>query len=183
MVILTDRDREILETLDVLRVMTSSQIQRLFFTTQPGCARRLKQLTNHKIIKVHKEQFQENIYYRKKLLNQQRKSGLLLSEFYVLCKTNNVNIVEFKREYEIPNTKIRADGRMIVRINNIDYEFLIEVNLTHFDGWKYEKLLPNMKFSPIISISPCKRKYSELLETYHIKQDFKNMKDILPLLT
>ena len=183
MIVLNQRDEQIIQTLKTLKIMTTSQIQRLFFTTQPGCCRRLKQLVNHKIIKVHKEPFQENIYYHKKLIRQQRKSCLLLSEFYVLCVINGVDIVEFQREYNIPNAKIRADGYMKIKVNDIEYKFLIEVNLTHFDGWKYEKELPKMKFHPIISISPCKRKYSELLETYHIKQDFSNLKDLLPLLT
>ena len=182
MIVLTKRDQEIIKTLETLKILKTSQIQRLFFSTQPGCARRLKQLVNHKKIKVHKEQYQENIYYHKKLIRQQRKSCLLLSEFYVQCVENGVDIVEFKREYNIPNTKIRADGFMKIKINDITYDYLIEVNLTHFDGWKYEKELPNKKFNPIISISPFKRKYSDKLETYHIKQDFTNFKDILCLL-
>ena len=182
MIVLTARDNQIIDTLKILKIMTSSQIQRLFFTTQPGCSRRLKQLVNHKKIKVHKENFQENIYYHSKLIRQQRKSCLMLSEFYVQCIVNDIKIIEFKREYYIPNTKIRTDGIMKIMINDQIYEYWIEVDLTRFDSWKYEKELKNIKMCPIISISPFKRQYSDLLEVYHVKHDFADFDKLLCLL-
>lgn len=182
MIVLTERDIKIIDTLKKLKIMTTSQIQRLFFTTQPGCARRLKQLVNHKKIKVHKENFHENIYYYGKLIRQQRKSCLLLSEFYTQCIINDIDIIEFKREYWIPDTKIRTDAMMKIRIGDHIYEYWIEVDLTRYDSWKYELELSKRKLCPIISISPFKRQYSDRLETYHIKQDFTNFNNLVCLL-
>lgn len=184
MIRLQNRDVELIETLKVLKVLTSSQIQRLFFNDlQPAQSRRCKQLVNHKYIKCYNQGvWQENLYYIKKKPTQQLKSMLLLSEFYVLLKENNVKINYFKREYVIPNTNIRCDGYLIFERDGFEYEMIIEVDLTHWDGWKYEKeLLKNTIFPPLIYISPCKRKYSEKLEKYHLKTNFKNFKSILDL--
>ena len=106
----------------------------------------------------------------------------MLSEFYVQCIVNDIKIIEFKREYYIPNTKIRTDGIMKIMINNQIYEYWIEVDLTRFDSWKYEKELKNIKMCPIISISPFKRQYSDLLEVYHVKHDFTDFDKLLCLL-
>lgn len=184
MIRLQKRDMELIETLNTLKVLTSSQIQRLFFDNlQPAQSRRCKQLVNHKHIKCcNQGVWQENLYYIKKKPTQQLKSMLLLSEFYVLLKENNVNINYFQREYIIPHTNIRCDAYMIFERDDFEYEIIIEVDLTHWDGWKYEKeLMKGTKFPPLIYISPCKRKYNENLEAYYIKKDFSNFKDILTL--
>ena len=71
---------------------------------------------------------------------------------------------------------------MKIMINNQIYEYWIEVDLTRFDSWKYEKELKNIKMCPIISISPFKRQYSDLLEVYHVKHDFTDFDKLLCLL-
>lgn len=180
MISTTNRDLQIIKTLEMLKIMTSSQLQRLFFNgNQSHQSRRCRQLVNHKKIKVYRNSvYEENIYYLKRKPRQQEKSMLLLSEFYVNLITNGVNVTEFKREYTLE--KIRADGFMSIRRKGFDYDFLIEVDLTHFDGFKYLKV--KNPLPPIISISPYKRPYPKELEVYHIKKDFSNFKDFLSLL-
>lgn len=180
MISTTKRDLEIIETLEILKVMTSSQLQRLFFNgNQSHQSRRCKQLVNHKKLKVYRNSvYEENVYYLKRKPRQQEKSMLLLSEFYVKLSTAGVNIIDFKREYTLG--KIRADGYMVIEIGGFHYDFLIEIDLTHCDGFKYLKVKEPLP--PIISISPFKRKYPQDLEVYHISKDFKNFADFLSVL-
>lgn len=180
MISTTERDLQIIKTLEILKVMTSSQLQRLFFNgNQSHQSRRCRQLVNHKKIKAYRKSvYDENVYYLKRKPRQQEKSMLLLSELYVNLVTNHVNILEFKREYTLE--KVRADGFMTIEKDGFKYDFLIEIDLTHFDGFKYLKV--KNPLPPIISVSPFKRKYPQELEVYHIKKDFSNFDDFLTLL-
>lgn len=180
MISTTQRDLEIIQTLNMLKIMTSSQIQRLFFYgNQSHQSRRCRQLVNHKKIKVYRKSvYEENVYYIKKKPKQQEKSMLLLSEFYVRLKTSGINIVNFQREYTIG--KVRADGFMTIEREGFEYDFLIEIDLTHCDGFKYLKIKEPLP--PIISISPYKRKYPQQLEVYHISKTFSDFKHFLSVI-
>lgn len=180
MISTTKRDLEIIQTLQILKVMSSSQIQRLFFNgNQSHQSRRCHQLVNHKKIKVYRNSvYEENVYYIKRRPRQQEKSMLLLSELYVKLKTSGINIIDFQREYTLE--KVRADGFMTIEKNGFKYDFLIEIDLTHCDGFKYRKV--NSMLPPIISVSPYKRKYPQELEVYHISKTFSNFKDFLSVI-
>lgn len=174
----TQRDIEMIYTLDLLKVMTSKQLQRLFFYGNQGHqSRRCKQLVDHKKIKCSSlGNWQQNIYYLKRKPKQQLKSMLLLSEFYVRMIEAGYEILFFKREYVIPDTNIRADGFMVAKKDSDIFEFIIEIDLTHFDGYKYEaEMIKGTIFNPIVSISPYKRRYCKELTVYYINKDFINI--------
>ena len=184
MIKLQNRDLEIIETLKNLKVMSSSQIQRLFFNnSQQAQSRRCKKLVNHKYIKTFSPGvWQENIYYVKRKPTQQLKSMLLVSELYVQLISAGVHVLDFTREYCIPETDIRCDAHFLFEREGYNYEIIVEVDLTHCNTWKYEKYLKNnFVFPPLLTISPYKRNYSEQLLHYHIKSDMSNFKNIIEI--
>lgn len=184
MIKLQQRDLEIVETLERLKVVSSSQIQRLFFNgCQQSQSRRCKKLVNHKVIKTFSPGvWQENVYYIKRRPTQQLKSMLLVSELYVQLVEYGVHVLDFTREYCIPDTDIRCDARFLFEREGFNYEVLVEVDLTHCNTWKYEKYLRNnFIFPPLITISPYKRAYPQELEHYHVKVDMSNFKNIVDL--
>ena len=158
---MTARDEELIETLKMLKIMTSSQIERLFFSHKSAQCRRCRQLVKHKKIKCHKDNdkpWEEVKYYYKRMPRQQVKSMLTVSEFYVRMKTLGIEIVDFQREYSIEIEKdfvIRPDARIIVKHKDRDYEFLVEVDNTKcFSADKYYKAIKSgFKCPPIIAIS------------------------------
>lgn len=181
---LQDRDIEIIQTLNILKVINSTQMQKLFFNgSQQAQSRRCKQLVNHKHIKCFEPgSWQEYVYYTKRKPTQQLKSMLLITELYVQLKSHNIKISEFQREYCIPNTDIRTDGYFVFERDGYFYDMIVEVDLTHWDGWKYEKYITQGQiFPPLLYISPCKRKYCDQQEKYYIKKDFTNFEDVLCL--
>lgn len=176
---MTDKDYEILETLKMLKIMTSTQIQQLFFAHRSGQCRRCRQLVDNKKIKC----FRENIpgaevkYYYKRKPTQQVKSMLTVSEFYVRMKLTGIKIISFQREYSVrvsENFTVRPDARMIVEHEGVEYEFFVEVdNRKTFSSDKYYK---GMKLGyippPIISISDLPRKIYGSLEVIKMNMSF-----------
>lgn len=184
MIRLQSRDIQIIETLKKLKVISSSQMQRLFFNNcQQSQSRRCKTLVNHKFIKVfNMGLWQENVYYIKRKPTQQLKSMLLLTELYVRLVEEGIHILDFQREYCIPDTDIRCDGYFIFEKDGFNYDIIIEIDLTHCNVWKYDKyLLKGYAFPPLITVSPYKRQYSQQLEHYHVKVDLSNLKDIIQI--
>lgn len=184
MIKLQPRDLEIIEALNQLKVISSSQMQRLFFNgCQQSQSRRCKKLVNHKVIKSFRPGvWQENVYYIKRKPTQQLKSMLLVTELYVQLVEYGVHVLDFTREYCIPDTDIRCDAHFLFESEGYNYEVIVEIDLTHCNTWKYEKyLVENYIFPPLITVSPFKRQYSEKLEHYHIKVDFSNLKDIIQI--
>lgn len=176
----TKRDIEIIKLLDKLKILSSSQLQRLFFNGHSSHqSRRCRQLVNHKKIKVYRNSvYEENIYYLKRRPRQQEKSMLLLSEFYTQLITSGIKVVNIEREHTIE--KVRADGFITIEKDGFYFDYLIEVDLTHWNGIKYLKV--EQPLPPIISISPYKRKYPKELEVYYISKDFSNINDFLSIL-
>lgn len=173
---MTDKDYEIIDTLKTLKLMTSSQIQRLFFAHRSGQCRRCLQLVANKKIKSYKDPAPgtEVKYYYKRKPTQQVKSMLVVSEFYVRVKLSKVNLISFQREFSVPitdNFTIRPDARMIVEYDGIEYEFFIEVdNRKTFSSDKYYKAIKLGFYPPpIISISDLPRKVYNNMEV--IKMD------------
>lgn len=176
----TKRDLEIIALLEKLKVLSSGQLQRLFFNGHSSHqSRRCKQLVNHKKIKVYRKSvYDENVYYLKKRPRQQEKSMLLLSEFYTQLIVNGINVVDIKREYVIES--IRADAKLTIERDGFYYDFLVEVDLTHWNGIKYLRI--EQPLPPIVSISPFKRSYPSDLEVYFVNKDFSNINAFLSTL-
>lgn len=179
--IMTDRDREIVETLKMLKVMTSTQIERLFFTSKAAQCRRCNRLVEQKKIKKYKINnnplAQARFYYKRKPL-QQEKSMLTISEFYVRLKTiPNMEVLEFQREYSVEVYKgftIRPDAKAVVKYMDQEYEFFIEVdNTKRLSVDKYYKAMKNGYYTPtIVSISDYTIKKYNCLDIIHIDMEF-----------
>jgi hypothetical protein len=183
---------ELIETVKKLKVITSSQIQRLFYSHKESQCRRCKQLVNNKKIKCYREGFgSEMIYYYKRKPTQQIKSMLTISEMYVqiyeLSKELGFDILDFQREYSIeiePNFTIRPDAYLLISKDGIESEFFIEVdNTKDFSSDKYFKAMKLGYFPPpIISVSNRKRIIYEGMDVIKIKFDLSNFKSIFPSL-
>lgn len=178
--IMTDRDKEIVETLKILKVMTSSQVQRLFFTSQQLQSRRCNKLVDQKKIKKYRDNsnpFAETRFYCKRKPTQQEKSMLTISEFYVRLKTTpGIEVLEFKREFSVDIVKgftIRPDARVLVKCMDQEYEFFVEVdNTKRFSVDKYYKALKNGYYPPtIVSISNYPIKKYNCLDIIHIDME------------
>ncbi|MGL5348303.1 MAG: hypothetical protein ACRDA3_13215 [Peptostreptococcaceae bacterium] len=186
--IMTDRDNEIIETLKTLKIMTSSQIQRLFFTSQPLQCRRCKKLVDNKKIKSYRDDrnpFAETRFYYKRKPTQQERSMLAISEFYVRLKTSpNLEIIDFQREYSVEVCKgftIRPDAKVVVKYEDMEYEFFIEVdNTKRLSVDKYYKALKNGYYPPtIISISNHPMKNYNCLDIIRLDMELNNFNKLI----
>lgn len=182
---LKPKDQELLDTLDILKVMTSSQIERLFFKYKESQCRRCKQLVNNKKMKCYREGFgKPMIYYRKRKPTQQIKSMLIVSEVYVMLHELGYNVKDFQREYSVPitdNFTIRPDGHFLIAKDGIEYEFFIEVdNCKKFSSEKYYRAMKEGYYAPpILSISNRPRQIYEGMEVLKIRLDLSNFKEVI----
>lgn len=191
-IVITKKDIELIDTIKKLKVMTSSQIERLFYSHKESQCRRCKQLVNHKKIKCYREGFgSEMIYYCKRKPTQQIKSMLTISEMYVqlheLSKELDFKILNFQREYTLEISSdftIRPDAYLLISKNGMESEFFIEVdNTKDFSSDKYYKAMKQGYFSPpIISVSDRKRVIYEGMDVIKVKFDLSNFKSIFPSL-
>ena len=191
-IVITKKDIELIETVKKLKVMTSSQIERLFYNHKQNQCRRCKQLVNHKKIKCYRDGFgSEMIYYHKRKPTQQVKSMLLVSEFYVqvheLSKELNFEIIDFQREYTVQvsdDFTIRPDAYLLISKNGMESEFFIEIdNTKDFSSDKYYKAMKLGYFPPpILSVSNRKRVIYDGMDVIKIKLDLSNLKSIFPSL-
>lgn len=167
---LTKRDICIIEKVKEFKVLSSSQIQRLFNMNQSTCSKRMSFIVdNIKDIKkigyvptynFYDEKYKgilrnENIYYYKRK-GKSITHDLLVNEFYIrlleLSNEENFNIIEFTKEYPITvddEFVVRADAKIILEYDNQEfgtkvpttYEYLLEVeNNKSFNGNKYKML-------------------------------------------
>lgn len=149
-IILTERDNQIIEFLNLYKCASTSTISKLFFNNSlRPCNRRLKHLREHGFIKSSQEYVStEKIHYINKKPTQ-LKHSCLCSEFASKMKLEN-NILKEKIEYKIGN--VRAD---ILLINDIPEIYLIEVcNTKSFDLNKYLKLKNSLVWKNIFPIFP-----------------------------
>lgn len=186
MIQITDKDIKIINTVDTLRVLTSTQIERLFYSSQQAQSHRCKQLVDHRKLK----RFRENnwtpyIYYLGRRPSQ-LKSILAISEFYTLCMVNNLNVTYIEREKRISFNNdefiIVPDAVITIESDGVEYEFFIEVdNTKELSTNKYYRAFKEYGFipPPIVSISNRRRRnvFSEL-EVIKLKMDLSDFSNI-----
>ena len=188
MINMTDRDNQIIQTVDTLRAMTSEQIQRLYYTSQQAQSKRCKQLVDHKKLKrLRVNNWSPYIYYLKKK-PKQLTSILAISEFYVLCILNDINITYFEREkpYKFNDENgeftLIPDAVITVEKDGVEYDFFIEVDntkelSTNKYFWAYTK--HGFTPPPIISISNRRRRnVFDELELIKLKMDLSDFEEI-----
>lgn len=186
MIQITDKDMKIINTVDTLRALTSTQIERLFYSSQQAQSHRCKQLVDHRKLK----RFRENnwtpyIYYLGRR-PAQLKSILAISEFYTLCMVNNLNVTYIEREKRISFNNdefiIVPDAVITIESDGVEYEFFIEVdNTKELSTNKYYRAFKEYGFipPPIVSISNRRRRnvFSEL-EVIKLKMDLSDFSNI-----
>ena len=186
MIQITDKDMKIINTVDTLRALTSTQIERLFYSSQQAQSHRCKQLVDHRKLK----RFRENnwtpyIYYLGRR-PAQLKSILAISEFYTLCMVNNLNVTYIEREKRISFNNdefiIVPDADITIESDGVEYEFFIEVdNTKELSTNKYYRAFKEYGFipPPIVSISNRRRRnvFSEL-EVIKLKMDLSDFSNI-----
>lgn len=173
---LTNRDIEIIEFIKEFKLLSSSQIQRLFNMTQPKTSKRMNYIVeNIKEVKKYRYNPTNNFYtdkYRNILKNEnvyyynKKPSAimhdLLTNEVYLYLK-ERFDIVTFEKEYRISMDDefvVRADVYFVMRHGNKEYEFLIEVeNNKSFNNYKYNKLLEQGYIAPPIIVISDRRIY------------------------
>lgn len=183
-IVLTDRDKEIIQFLKDFKVATTTTIAQIYFNCSlRPCQRRLKYLCEHGYIKSHQENvITEKIHYvKRKPVNL--KHALILSCFIAELKINNIEILKYKVPYKLDN--VIADAFLALRINNKNSIYFVEVeNTKKFDIGKYEKLYYGRAwkdifpiFPNIIVISNKKIDKNKKLNIIDIKLDLSDLKD------
>lgn len=183
-IVITERDKEIIQFLKDFKVATTTTISQIYFNSSiRPCQRRLKFLSEHGYIKSHQENvITEKIHYvKRKPINL--KHALILSQFIAQLKINNIEILKYKVPYKISD--VIADAFIAMRINNQNYIYFVEVeNTKKFDLNKYEKLYYNRSwkemfpvFPSIIVITDKKINMNEKLNIIDIKLDLSNLKE------
>lgn len=184
MIIMTQRDNDIIQAITTLKALTSTQIERLFYSSQPAQATRCKQLVNHKKLKrLRVNNWTPYVYYIGKK-PVQLQSILAISEFYTLCITSGLNVTYIEREkrYEFNEGKFTLvpDAYINIEVDGVEYEFFIEVdNTKELSTAKYYRAYVEYGFlpPPVISISDRKRRnIFEGLEIIKLKLNLTDFK-------
>ena len=165
MIIMTQRDYELIQTVDTLRLMSATQIERLFYSSQQAQSYRCKKLVDHKKLKrFRKDNWSPYLYYLGKKPKQVQ-SILAISEFYTRCITSNLNVTYIEREkrfvLEEGKFTLIPDATITIEKDGVEYEFFIEVdNTKELTTAKYYRAFKEYGFlpPPIISISNRRRR-------------------------
>ena len=165
MIVMTQRDYDIIQTVDTLRILSATQIERLFYSSQQAQSSRCKKLVDHKKLKrFRKDNWSPYLYYLGRKPKQVQ-SILAISEFYTKCITSGLNVLYIEREkpYVLGEGKFTLipDAVVIIENKGIEYEFFIEVdNTKELTTAKYYRAFKEFNFlpPPIISISNRRRR-------------------------
>lgn len=186
MIQITDKDMKIIDTIDTLRALTATQIERLFYTSHQAQNRRCKQLTDHKKIKrLRENNWTPYIYYLGKKPSQ-LKSILAISEFYTRCVSSGLNVTYIEREkhfiFKDGEFRIIPDAVISIEKDGVEYEFFIEVdNTKELSTNKYYRAFKEYGFipPPIVSISNRRRRdvFKEL-ELIKLKMDLSDFNSV-----
>ena len=153
-IVLTERDNNILEFLQIYKCATTSTLANIFFNgSKRPCSRRLKHLREHGFINSSQEFVcLEQIHYLNKKPTQ-LKHSTILTNFIGLLYLNNVEVLKTKVEYSIEH--LRSDMLLVCKINEKTQIFFIEVcNTKKFDIKKYIKLKESLKWKNTFPIFP-----------------------------
>lgn len=180
--IVTDRDKKVLDFLDKFKVATTDTIHEFFYPSLRVAQNRLKLLTDNKLLKRERDHFtRQYIYYVRK--PKQLRHSLLLTDFYrEMHKLAKIEL--FEKEFEIGN--IRADGLIAYKYKNKGYIAFVEVQIanTSLDVEKYEKLYRNKKYKKYFPVFPLvyaitDRKIPDTeIEIIRVNEDMSNLREI-----
>lgn len=154
--ILQERDEKILEFIKKFKVVTTSQIEKEFFSKHKQSARlarrRLKKLYDAKLIKRERSHINyEYVYYFEK--PKQIRHQILVVDFYQAVKQYG-RIIEFTPEKSMAN--IRSDAICKIARNNQLHLFCVEVELSNngFNQDKYEDFYISREYKKWFQVFP-----------------------------
>lgn len=181
--IVTDRDKRVLDFISKFRVATTDTIQELFYPSLRVTQNRLKLMYENKLLKRERDHFtSQYIYYLRK--PKQLRHSLLLTDFYrEMHKLTKIEL--FEKEFEIEN--IRADGLIAYKYKNKGYIAFVEVQIANkgLDIVKYEKLYKSKNYKKYFPVFPLvyaitnKKIPDTELKIIRVNEDMSNLKEIL----
>jgi hypothetical protein len=156
--VITPRDQQVLDMLDLLNCASLTQIYRMFYKDQNQglniCRRRMFKLYDkHKAVKrEHPHLNAEYIYYMHK--NNQFNHSLILTEFYVKLHELGIEIDKFEKEQ--PYGNIRPDGMCICGYKGFTHYFFIEVHISNnkFNQDKYISYYGSLEWKKYFDVFP-----------------------------
>lgn len=197
---LTDRDIKILDFMENIGCISSSQIQRIFDMSVKTQNRRMNKLIEEFSIKKikcnpthnffdNKKQIlkNENVYYygkKPKCLEH----DLLLNEFYIKLLENqndvDYNILTFDTKFKIvvDGFVVIPDARVVIKYKGVEYEYLIELeNNKSFNYKKYYALEQRGYYCcPVVVVSNRRvQNYCKYLEVLKIKLNMNDFNTFL----
>jgi hypothetical protein len=148
--LITERDKRIVDWLEEMKVAKSGQIERVFFRGNSQskilCNRRLLRLYKGKVIKRDRAFINtEFIYYTKKI--QQVDHSLYVTEFYTQLVGLGGEVLAFETEKSLDS--LRPDALCdYLHTNGKVYQMFVEVHLSTlpFDQGKYENYYQSGKW-------------------------------------
>lgn len=181
--IVTERDKKVLNFIEKFNVATTDTIQELFYPSIRVAQHRLKLMYDNKLLKRERDHFTaQYIYYIRK--PKQLRHDLLLTDFY--REMNRLTDIElFEKEFTIDN--VRPDGLIAYRYKGKSYIACIEVQIANIalDVEKYEKLFKSGKYKKYFPVFPLvyaitnkKIPYTEL-KIIRVNEDMSNLKEVL----
>lgn len=181
--IVTERDKKVLNFIEKFNVATTDTIQELFYPSIRVAQHRLKLMYDNKLLKRERDHFtSQYMYYIRK--PKQLRHDLLLTDFY--REMNRLTDIElFEKEFTIDN--VRPDGLIAYRYKGKSYIACIEVQIANIalDVEKYEKLFKSGKYKKYFPVFPLvyaitnkKIPYTEL-KIIRVNEDMSNLKEVL----
>lgn len=150
--IMTSRDKEVIEFITDFKVASTSTIAEVFFPSKISCYRRLQVLNGHNELKrIRNNINSEYVYYKK--LPKQFKHSLLVTEFYRELHKRS-DIISFKIEPTMGN--IRPDAVFGYTYHTKTYVGLLEVEISNkgFNFGKYEKFYSSGEYKNYLPVMP-----------------------------
>lgn len=131
---MTERDSNVVEFINVYKLATREQIQRVFFKdVHPNvCMRRLTYLADNKYIKRDYYQIDEHtnayVYFsKKKVAKRLIKHDLLITEFVIGMLSNNYDILQFQKSKRVGSVVSDAYVRYRRKDDSLVKHLVLEV--------------------------------------------------------
>lgn len=182
--IVTNRDREVIDFVTKMNCASTKTIAELFYPSLRVAQNRLKLMAENKVLKRDRDHFTNQYYYYIDNKPKQIYHNLLLTDFYKeLSKV--AEIVAFKKEFIIED--IRPDALVVYTIDGKSYIACVEIELSNTpDIAKYETLDKSGEYKkyfngvfPLIIYVTNKKIPGTKLDVIQINEDIKNLRGIL----
>lgn len=182
--IVTNRDRKVIDFINEMNCVSTRTIYELFYPSLRVTQNRLKLMADNKVVKRDRDNITNQYYYYMDIKPKQIHHNILLSNFYNELR-KIAKIEAFKKEFTIAD--IRPDGLAVYTINKQSYIACIEVELSNKpDVEKYEKLYSSGKYKsyfggvfPLIIFITDKMMPDTKLKVVSVNESIENLRGII----